>query len=86
MQQTGYRVPEDISVVGFDDISCNHNFTPAVTSIKFSRHDLGKRAIQLLCRQLRDGPDSMRSVMGEDLTEVFPVELAVHDSTRPLGR
>lgn len=82
IQQAGYDVPRDISVVGFDDVSRSHNFSPALTSINFSRHDIGQRAIELLCMQLQDGAAALRDAMGADLTEVFPVELVVRDSTQ----
>lgn len=44
----GYRVPWDISVVGFDDISIAATFTPALTTIRQDRNALGKCAYVIL--------------------------------------
>ncbi len=38
----GYRIPEDISVVGFDDLPLSSQTTPALTTIRQERIELGK--------------------------------------------
>ena len=73
LQTRGLRVPADVSVVGFDDVSLQYSFAPALTSIGFSRQEIGKRAIQRLCQSDDAGGP-----------EIFPVELVQRDSTRPL--
>jgi LacI family transcriptional regulator len=42
------KVPEDISVVGFDDLPIAERLTPALTTIRQNRNDLGKSAFLLL--------------------------------------
>ncbi|MBO6856879.1 substrate-binding domain-containing protein, partial [Roseibium sp.] len=44
----GVRVPEDISVVGFDDIELSEFYVPALTTIRQDRRALGARAVSLL--------------------------------------
>ncbi|MDK2807297.1 MAG: LacI family transcriptional regulator, repressor for deo operon, udp, cdd, tsx, nupC, and nupG [Clostridiales bacterium] len=44
----GLRVPEDISVIGFDDLPIAAKQTPALTTIRQERTDLGKSAVLLL--------------------------------------
>lgn len=44
----GLRVPEDISVIGFDDLPIASQLTPSLTTIRQDRIDLGKSAFLLL--------------------------------------
>jgi LacI family transcriptional regulator len=48
VQKHGLKVPEDISVVGFDDLPIAAQITPALTTIRQDRIDLGKSAFLLL--------------------------------------
>lgn len=54
LQQRGYNVPEDISVLGFDDIPFASNITPALTTIRQPRGQIGERAMTLLLDRLAD--------------------------------
>ena len=74
----GVRVPQDISVIGFDDIDMSAYYVPALTTIRQDRHRLGRRAAAALRRGL--GPGAPGDVAGDDLIEV---ELVVRDSTAP---
>lgn len=40
--QCGYRVPDDISIIGFDDLPSSAYMTPALTTIRQERSELGK--------------------------------------------
>lgn len=44
----GFRVPEDVSVVGFDDISIAATFDPPLTTIRQERNELGHCAYDIL--------------------------------------
>jgi len=44
----GLKVPEDISVIGFDDLPIASQLTPSLTTIRQDRIDLGKSAFLLL--------------------------------------
>ncbi|HEY1212553.1 MAG TPA: LacI family DNA-binding transcriptional regulator [Bryobacteraceae bacterium] len=50
----GIRVPEDMSVVGFDDIFFSSYLRPALTTVRQPMKDLGRRAMQLLLALLRN--------------------------------
>lgn len=73
----GLRVPEDISVVGFDDIEMSEYYVPALTTIRQDRHRLGRRAARVLLDRLTH---KGRENSPED---TIPVELIVRDSTGP---
>jgi LacI family transcriptional regulator len=46
--ERGRRVPDEVAVVGFDDIPTAALVTPALTTCHVPRHELGERAMQLL--------------------------------------
>ncbi|HHV13640.1 MAG TPA: LacI family transcriptional regulator [Clostridiales bacterium] len=48
LHKRGLRVPEDISVVGFDDLPIAARLSPSLTTIRQDRTDLGKSAFLLL--------------------------------------
>ncbi|WP_372571600.1 LacI family DNA-binding transcriptional regulator [Ruegeria jejuensis] len=73
----GLRVPEDISVVGFDDIEMSGSFVPALTTIRQDRHGLGRRAAEVLLDRLAKANDQS----GRE--PAMPVELVIRASTAP---
>jgi LacI family transcriptional regulator len=48
LTKRGLRVPEDISVIGFDDLPLATQLTPPLTTVRQDRTDLGKSAFLLL--------------------------------------
>ncbi|MEP2705882.1 MAG: LacI family DNA-binding transcriptional regulator [Roseibium sp.] len=52
LQLRGYNVPEDFSVLGFDDIPFANNFTPGLTTIRQPRHHIGEKAMNILLDKL----------------------------------
>ncbi|MEM7446316.1 MAG: LacI family DNA-binding transcriptional regulator [Pseudomonadota bacterium] len=73
----GLRVPEDVSVVGFDDIEMSAYYVPALTTIRQDRRLLGRRSAEVLLDRLsqKDGNHEPESPI--------PVELIVRASTAP---
>ncbi len=90
-REIGLEVPRQLSVVGFDDVGESYAFSPRVTSIRFDRLQMGRRAVQLICQaqqrqhiaQTTSATESTNApqdaAQGE--VELSPVELIVHDST-----
>lgn len=77
-REMGVRVPEDVSVVGFDDVPEAAHFAPPLTTVRQDFAELGRRAIELVLAQIK-GHASRES------TSIAP-ELAVRDSTAPPSR
>jgi len=48
IRRVGLRVPEDISVVGFDDIELSQYTQPPLTTVRLSREELGRKAFECL--------------------------------------
>ncbi|XYI00296.1 substrate-binding domain-containing protein [Sorangium sp. So ce1128] len=73
IQARGYRVPEDIAVVGFDDISIAQHCDPPLTTMRQNPELLGKMAVERLIEQLDGLPPP------QPVTRV-PAELVVRRS------
>lgn len=62
--QSGVRVPEDVSVVGFDDIPFSGIFMPALTTVHCSAVEMGRLAALMLLdsfeNEMQEAPVSMR--------------------------
>ncbi|MDP4552645.1 LacI family DNA-binding transcriptional regulator [Alkalihalobacillus macyae] len=52
----GLRVPEDVAVVGFDNIQFSAIFEPALTTIAQPFIEMGKRSMELLLKQIKGEP------------------------------
>lgn len=65
----GYSVPEDIAVVGFDNIDAASIFEPSITTIDQPKSEIGQKAMELLLEIIRDGSNVLRKqyVLNDDL-------------------
>jgi DNA-binding LacI/PurR family transcriptional regulator len=52
LHEAGLRVPEDVSVVGFDDLPESGYFTPPLTTVRQDFRELGQRTMALVLRVL----------------------------------
>ncbi|WP_158749519.1 LacI family DNA-binding transcriptional regulator [Acidobacterium sp. S8] len=76
LHDAGLRVPEDISIIGFDDVPQAAFQTPSLTTISQPLHEMGKLAAQLLLERLNG--------MGLTSQEVaVKPRLIVRESTSP---
>jgi DNA-binding LacI/PurR family transcriptional regulator len=55
LHEAGRRVPDQVSVVGFDDIPESAYFTPPLTTVRQDFLEMGKRSLQLLLRAIDEG-------------------------------
>ncbi|MGI9379550.1 MAG: substrate-binding domain-containing protein, partial [Methyloligellaceae bacterium] len=51
-QELGLRVPQDISIVGFDDIDLASIVSPRLTTVHVPHRRMGKRAAELLIEMI----------------------------------
>lgn len=54
LKDAGLRVPEDVSVVGFDDILSAAYATPSLTTVRQPLAEMGKRGAQVLLQRIAD--------------------------------
>jgi LacI family transcriptional regulator len=73
LYRKGIRVPDDISLVGFDDLPGSSYTTPPLTTIRQPLYDMGRIATQALLRLINGDPAQ---------GEIPPVELVVRETTR----
>ncbi|WP_288129955.1 LacI family DNA-binding transcriptional regulator [Microbulbifer sp.] len=77
IKQAGLRVPEDISIAGFDDIAFAAYSDPSLTTIAQPAEEFGATAAQLLIDLLEQGPATAPAQV------LLPYDLKVRDSTGP---
>ncbi len=53
LKEHGYRVPEDVSVIGFDDMPLCSLLEPPLTTVSVEKELIGRLAMQLLYRRMR---------------------------------
>ncbi len=73
IQEAGLRVPEDISIIGYDNVEWSDYITPKLTTVKQDVDKIGADAAKIL----------MESINGKKATyvkEVVPVSLVKRDS------
>jgi DNA-binding LacI/PurR family transcriptional regulator len=61
MSQAGLRIPEDISVAGFDDIRLSAFLVPPLTTLHQLKYELGMGAARLMVEILKDKRDRMHT-------------------------
>lgn len=76
----GIRVPQDLSLVGFDDVGPLHLFAPSVTAVRQPVRDLGIRALSLLLDTDWTDPTKLPP------EEIMPVTLITRNSVAPVIR
>lgn len=74
IMEAGLRVPKDISVAGFDDVSLAQYLSPALTTVRANAEMLGEKAVELLLRRLEN-----QGMPPQHLT--VPTSLVVREST-----
>lgn len=54
LQEAGFRIPEDISIIGIDDIPFSAINTPSLTTMRISRSTIGKMAVDILLKRIKN--------------------------------
>lgn len=72
LREAGVRVPEEVSVVGYDDIPLATNVVPALTTVRVPTEELGRTAVRLALHP------------GEPQHVVLGTHIVVRDSVAPV--
>jgi LacI family transcriptional regulator len=76
LRENGIKVPDDILIVGFSNEPFSEVVTPSISTIKQPGFEMGKKAAELLIRQIRAKDKPVRFQ-----TFVMPTELIVRESS-----
>lgn len=77
LKERGLRIPDDVSVMGYDDIDLDEYVTPALTTVQQPTHQIGVEAAQMLFNRIDNNE--------VDLQRAFlPVHLIQRQSTAQL--
>jgi DNA-binding LacI/PurR family transcriptional regulator len=75
LREANRRVPDDVSIVGFDDIALAGYFDPPLTTVRLPAFELGQAAGRALLDRIADRAVATRTLL--------PTELIVRGSTAP---
>lgn len=75
LAEKGYKVPGDVSVMGFDNTQISQIYIPAITTTKQPQYEIGRAAMELLLNKIQNTKQKNRSVILEH-------EIIVRDSVK----
>jgi LacI family transcriptional regulator len=79
LEASGLRCPDDVSIVGFNDMPFVDRLRPPLTSVRVPQREIGTEAANLLLQRLVDGSQTPREILLEPT-------LVVRGSTGPPPR
>lgn len=79
LQDAGLRVPEDVAIVGFDDVPLAGLVRPALTTLRIKIADTGRSALERLVRMITAAGEAV----ADTACEVVRPELVVRPSSHP---
>jgi len=78
LREHGVRIPEDVSVISFDNLHAEDSSRPAVTSIYSADQNIAALGVEMLLERIEDPAIAPRNV-------VLPVRIFEHGTTGPAG-
>jgi len=73
IKEKGLRIPEDIGLVGYDDIPFSSLISPSLTTIRLKKQELGAESVKLLLSRINGNRKKMKKIM-------LDVELQIRES------
>jgi LacI family transcriptional regulator len=77
LKEKKYRIPEDISLIGFDDVEADLSLDPPLTTIRVPKIEMGIEVMRLMSDLLKNRIKSSKKIL-------VSIELIVRKSTAPL--
>ena len=79
LKEAGCRLPEDVSVIGFDDVELAEHVSPSLTTLRINKESMGAVALDRLISRINN-PE------GANMIITLEVELIKRGSVAPLQR
>lgn len=88
LRDAGLRIPDDVAVMGYDDVMVSQVVDPPLSTVRIAKTRLGQTACQLLIRILESGPQRRRKQEDKQMIDqdtqhtpiVLPPELVIRRS------
>lgn len=80
IKESGLRVPEDISVIGFDDIKLAQHIDPPLTTVRQDKELIGQQAAIMLLEKINNKDNGTN-----DIKKMVPVSLVKRQSVKRLA-
>ncbi|KGG80938.1 LacI family transcriptional regulator [Caloranaerobacter azorensis H53214] len=77
LYESNIKVPEDVSIIGFNDIPTSKYLTPSLTTVKVHTEFMGGTAVNLLLERINGNREIPKKV-------VIPCELVIRESCRSI--
>ena len=74
--ESGYKIPDDFIIAGYDNLSFCKTFTPELTSIATDFHELGKKSIRIVENMVAENSDSFGTI------SMIPVKIKIRTSSQ----
>ena len=75
----GLDVPNDVSIIGFDNVSVSKMSSPSITTISQPSYDIGFQSAELILEIIDNPSETQKSI-------IFETDLILRDSTAPLKK
>ncbi len=77
LRDKGYKIPQDVSVVGFDDVEADLMIDPPLTTIRVPKIELGVESFRVMVQMLKQKNTVSKKIL-------IPIELIVRKSTQSI--
>jgi len=77
-EEEGIKIPNDISVIGMDNIDVASRIKPKLSSIALSQADIGRAAAELIFRRIGGSKEPYRDI-------IFKPDIILRESTRKIS-
>jgi len=78
LQARGVRIPDDISIVGYDDVGIASLVSPKLTTVSQPFYEIGKNAAELILKRIKENRKSTPQ------TILLPTKLVIRDSAKSI--